>query len=383
MSTPRAINPVLYRVLHGSSSTTLRPVGNGSGKDRTFRLFHNSALNDAFVFKFPHFDDREARRRESVMAIGDLPQDGRQIDTGLFLPDDRTRPETGGIAIYVGQRSFRQVLTERIGLDVTADGTGVRHDVEILETLNELPSLDPFLMMAAFELRGIALAEGSITVTETEIKAIREILVRRIGPVISKAFINQVLSPAATVARITKEVWNPRSEQMMQFCMAFRIPIGDAPQVIFALQGMSFYEHLLASTREVTIPLANYLRKECTRPNDASKFHATELAQVDTLRQECLGFLKSHLSNASRVFQLYEEGVSEFVRHDRPGPLVDFLRLSSTFYWSLGHCVTARINAALVLQDSLRNMRPALSFANIETTLQRIRASLAPRVDPI
>jgi hypothetical protein len=28
-------------------------------------------------------------------------------------------------------------------------------------------------------------------------------------------------------------------------------------------------------------------------------------------------------------------------------------------------------------------MRPALAFANIETTLQRIRASLAPRVDPI
>jgi hypothetical protein len=379
----KAINPVLYRVLHGSSSTTLRPLGTDSGKGGPFRVFHNSALNDAYVFKFPHFDDRDVRRWEAALSVGNLPQDSRRIDTGIFFPDDRIRPETGGVAVYVGQRNFRQVLAELIGLDTRADTDDARHDLEILDTLNDLPSLDPFLMKAAFELRGLSLADGTIVVTDAESKAIREALIQRLGPVISKAFIHQVLSPAAKAAKIAKEVWNPRSEQMRQFCMAFRIPVDEAPQVIFALQGMSFYEHLLASTRDVTTPLARYLREEATKPNDASKYHSAELAQIDTIRQECLGMLKSHLTNASQVFQLYDEGVSAFVGHDRPGPLIDFLRLSSSFYWSLGHCVTSRINAALVLQDSLRSMRPALAFANIETTLQRIRASLAPRVDPI
>ncbi len=256
MPATKAINPVLYRVLQGSSSTTLRPFGNGSGKGGPFRIFCNSALNDAYVFKFPHFDDRDVRRREAALTVGDLPQDGRRIDTGLFFPDDRVRPEAGGVAVYVGQRNFRQVLAELIGLDTRADTDDARHDLEMLDTLNDLPSLDPFLMKAAFELRGLSLADGTIVVTDAETKAIRETLVQRIGPVISKAFIHQVLSPTATAAKIAKEVWNPRSEQMMQFCMAFRIPVGEAPQVIFALQGMSFYEHLLASTRDVTAPLA-------------------------------------------------------------------------------------------------------------------------------
>lgn len=378
-----SLSPVLYRVINGSSSTTLRPVRSAVRVGAPFRLFHNSSLNNAFIYKFPHFDDRETRASAPIGPGAELPRGSRQIETGLFFPDREDRPEAGGTAIYVGQRNFRDLLLERIGMDVEDDGPEIRSDLRVLDAINDLPSLDPFLMKVAFESLGITIAEGAVPVTDAELRSIREILAHRIGPVISKAFLSTVVASSPLAARIATGVTNPSGDEMLRFCAAFRIDATEAPGVIFALQGMAFYEHLLQATTEAAGPLAKYLREEAAKPSDASRRHGAELARLTMLREECLRFLRSHISNATHVFKTYDEAVHAFVVDDSPGLLVEFLRASRRAFWQLGHCVTARINAAAVLDDSLKTMRPVLGFGNVETTVQRIRAALAPRIEMI
>lgn len=373
-----SVSPTLYRVLHGSSNTTLRPIPRrreGEG----FRLFHNPTLSACYIFKFPLFDDREARKAAASLG-GDFGQGLRHIETGLYLPNDLDRPEQGGVAIYVGQRNFRQLMLEMMGLDADRETPEVKHDLCVLDALNELPSLDPFLLKLTFDMKGIRIAEGDLPIGEEETRAIRGTLVTRLGPVICKAFGASVTASAEAMIRLTREIWSPHNQEMLRFCSAFRIPPSEAPAVVFALQGMSFYEHLLNTTKDHLVPLARYLRDEAARPIDAARYPPNDVAGMETTRHECLTFLRSHMSNTALVFSSYDRAIEAFVKRDDPTPLIEFLQMARTFFWAVGHCATARVNGHAILADCKKRLRPPMTFTNVDATLRRVRAALAPRV---
>jgi hypothetical protein len=91
-------------------------------------LFENGLLNRSIILK-------HRLRRHELELFGD----GRQTATKVIIPIDSTDLKLGGWSLLVGQENFESATEAMFG-GLTPD------DDEMLQILDQLPSLDPFLL---------------------------------------------------------------------------------------------------------------------------------------------------------------------------------------------------------------------------------------------
>ena len=94
-------------------------------------FFYDAVLNRAIIIK------HRLRSDETY-----LLSDGTAVATKIMFPLDRSDLKAGGRSILVNQMGWRATLCDVLG----ATEAELEKDFEILEMLNELPSLDPFLV---------------------------------------------------------------------------------------------------------------------------------------------------------------------------------------------------------------------------------------------
>jgi hypothetical protein len=93
-------------------------------------FFTSPRLNESLVLKHRIRSDE----------VGLLPTD-RVTGTKVILPFERTDLKIGGRSFMVEQRGWRDVVD-----DICGAYRNPERDIHVLQSLNELPSLDPFLV---------------------------------------------------------------------------------------------------------------------------------------------------------------------------------------------------------------------------------------------
>ena len=104
----------------------------GDSEYESSPFFKAASLNGAVIIKH--------RLRQDEQYNFDA---GRRISTKLIIPFERTDLSLGGRSLFVGQRGWQDMLNQLRG-----DQDDEARDVSLLEALDELPSLDPFLRSA-------------------------------------------------------------------------------------------------------------------------------------------------------------------------------------------------------------------------------------------
>ena len=112
------------------------------GGERLPPFFASGVLGGALIIKH--------RLRANELGIFNRP---RYTATKLVIPFERTDLSLGGRALFVGQPGWTKMLGELHG-QRNADP----HDVALLEVLDELPSLDPFLVREQLKRRHLQTA---------------------------------------------------------------------------------------------------------------------------------------------------------------------------------------------------------------------------------
>ena len=90
-----------------------------------------SCLNHAIILK------HHLRSNERVLFKTD-----RSEATKILLPFEWTDLSMGGRSVFFGQIGYKETLQDELGID----SVSLAHDVEILQLIDKLPSLDPFLL---------------------------------------------------------------------------------------------------------------------------------------------------------------------------------------------------------------------------------------------
>jgi hypothetical protein len=75
--------------------------------------------------------------------------------TKVVLPLDKSDLRLGGTSFFYGQRGFTDFMREMCHYN----GANMDRDLKTLEILNDLPSLDPFLIHERFQMEGIEVAD--------------------------------------------------------------------------------------------------------------------------------------------------------------------------------------------------------------------------------
>ncbi len=123
--------------------------------------------------------------------------DDRPIETGVHVPGDTGEPMVGGHAVCVRQTGCRDMLRDHLGLDHARQDPGLLHDLRVIGTLDDMPSVDPFLIRSRFEALRIPLASNSLDIRPEEEQAVRTLIERRIEPVLMKASMSGTITEEA------------------------------------------------------------------------------------------------------------------------------------------------------------------------------------------
>jgi hypothetical protein len=126
------------RVLNLLAITRAHPPDPDSGANP---IFSSPILNSAIIAKHRLRGDE-----------ADLMRDRRRIGTKVIFPFDKADLRAGGRALLVGQKGFEELLRE---VGNYGDRYDFEHDLKVLYLLDQLSSLDPFLLREHLRANGI------------------------------------------------------------------------------------------------------------------------------------------------------------------------------------------------------------------------------------
>ncbi len=365
------------------SGRYLKPILD-SGSSRVFNCndivskLEREKVDNPYIFKTRSMHNmvliKEALARDDLQH----PQ-GFAIGTKLYVPYNSADVYQGGRSIYLHSPYLMQVFQEQFGVRGDGDkAESLSHDLKILQTLDELPSLDGFLMRDAFEIEGIAINDHYCEVTPTERVAIGEYIRGKMEPLVRAAYGGQ-RSLGGKVTQLIDKVWEAKDlEALDPLIQAFRLPRHEALDVFSAWKGIIYYAFEQDRMREGRENFALWL-KDMARPRQAVT--RTVGAAIEETRRETIQRLRSHWVEVAGVLQTYEQLYADFVASANPGGFINFLRGATDTYWLLGDSLS-KINLAVncwqLTTQSAANRR--LSVDQLDNLLTWLKSILLCRL---
>jgi hypothetical protein len=161
-STARALNLIAILAKHGHSS-----------EYRKYPLFHAPVLNRSIIVK------HRLRANER-----DVFNDERRGATKVILPIDIADLRSGARSFFVGQRGYLDVLREVLG----GSDESNTHDRALLEMIDSLPSLDPFLMRERFKQMGFHAARCYFELSDADTTRMFLFVEQEVAPLIGMTY---------------------------------------------------------------------------------------------------------------------------------------------------------------------------------------------------
>jgi hypothetical protein len=373
------VAPILYRIVNGSSSTSLNLTRARRDGTKYETLFRKTGFYGTVLYKYPNFKGAWPSTAQPQAAGGAPAADDRPIETGIYVPGDPKELMGGGYAIYVRQSGYREMLRDHLGLDHARQDPDLLHDLRVIGTLDDMPSVDPFLIKSRFEALKIPLSPNSLDIRPEEEQAVRSLIERRIEPVLIKASASGVISDEAR-RRTLEAIWNPSLPESARFVKAFGIHESECAKVFFALQGITFYEHLFVTAGEDCRKTAVWLREVAARPYDLRSRPRYDVDRQNLVLQEVGRAFAHTIKSMQLLFKDYDLALKEFVAADSPAPLRQFLLSAHRHFWTLGHGIMALTNCAQSVIEAEGGNR-IQNFDLVGQTLARMRVSLASRAE--
>ncbi len=376
----KPLSPILDQIIHGGPSSTL----NVSRITRAMRggkpMFANGALNRCILFKYPNFEMELEDGTSFDFGSQDCQLSGeRPVETAIYIPNDEEAPEDGGFAIYMRQKGAEELLTRCLGVAEEINPVAVEHDIEILHMIDDIPSLDPFLLKTTCERDKIHIDPAYLALAHGEEKAIKRVIGDRVRPIVNKAL--GANAEEHHENRLIKAIWDPTVPDAKIFIEALKIDGGEVERVFGAWKGVSFYQNQFSEMRGRIAMLMKWFKSPQSIPIDIQQNKHFAEQQV-MYKLAVIDKLKNIIRKVQQILQDLDDCYMAFVDDGDPMPLRTFLITSHTRYWILGFCCSALSHCCSLFDRRFgRRGHARLNFAEINEMLTHMDATLQSKND--
>jgi hypothetical protein len=314
----------IYRSLRGLEKTAstsrvlnlaalaVRNAGNAEHAERA--LFKNPVLNGAVILKH--------RLRQDEADLFDGPA---RTATKLIVPFDRTDLSLGGRAVFVGEKGWLPMLRElRGGPD------DMMRDVEVLEALDHLPSLDPFLLREHLKRLGFEVSPSYFDISPGDVERMQRFVGGEIARLIELAY-GGAGSGGATGRLVEALLSSKTDERLEPLRLTLQLEGESYREGIFSWKGFLYYKWVLNTLwPRLKDVLAEVSRVKVVGPRDRELMAVIEetkvrlRASMETQVKAVMGYLKTY----DAVFQQLTDGNAIAFR--------DFLLKSPDMFMALG-----------------------------------------------
>ncbi len=335
------------------------------------RLFRNTPLNGVVLIKD---------------AVPEAERKGPRcppVGTKLYFPFNELDIYEGGRTIFLHDPHLQQSIVDNFGQNAAMTKEGLAEDLRILEVMDSLPSLDPFLMKDVFQRSGIAVNEAYFEITPDQWKEIEIFILQRFEPLAKAAFPDAMHSDEKA-RRLVEKIWEAKDvAALAPLIEAFRLPPDKALEIFAAWKGINFYSFQYARVQPKLVEIAKWIKgievPFGAVPNEErSKLLSMIEAVKDQLRREWHG--------VDQILREYTDGYDKMFNHKASSAeFLGFLRNSSKAYWNLGSGLGKASHAVYcwqILTGRYQPQQSKLPWPVMHPTLRLLVEILQPEKKP-
>jgi hypothetical protein len=289
-------------------------------------FFTSPRLNESLIIK----------HRIRADEVGLLPE-GKSTGTKVILPFERTDLKIGGRSFLVEQRGWLDVIE-----DICGAYRNPERDIAVLRALNELPSLDPFLVREQLKRRGLSIASSYFAISESDILKMQGFVGKQIEVLLDLSQRNR-LDGSSWSNRMIRVLLNSNpGEAINPIRVALRLEPEDFEEGIFAWKGFLYYQWVLS---EVRPQLGPFLREVLAMRTHG--FRDRDMSQLlDRARRRLVSRVNSVMEEVVGAIRVYEAAFNDLTRNGKPLAFANFLKRTPEMFILIGERMGALSHVA-------------------------------------
>lgn len=305
-STARVLNLVATRRLLGDDPAVL-----------THPFFESRLLNASLIVKH--------RVRPHEQELFAKPQ---SITTKIMAPIDGSDLKLGARFLMMGQKDF----------DASAEaifGEGLKpgkRDRMVLDLIEELPSLDPFLLREHLKRHGFEPARAYFAISEADIDRMYAFVRAEVTSLVTLSSAQGAASGQAAAKLVDKLLSNAPDSGFGPLQETLRLSDKDYADGVFGWRGFLYYKWVLSElgpqVREVLQEVGT-LQPRGPRSPDST-------AYLPKARQRIEGAINQTVTNVNEMLAFYDKAYSSLTLDGKPTAFRDFLLAAPDMFMALG-----------------------------------------------
>tara|TARA_R110002012_G_scaffold250260_2_gene427955 strand:+ start:144 stop:1436 length:1293 start_codon:yes stop_codon:yes gene_type:complete len=375
----RKLSPILDQILYGPPSVTWNILGLTREQEVEEPFFQIPSLNRVIIFKYPNFKVEVSDTAAMKFSNKDAAlSDDRPVETALYIPNDEEEPQLGGYAVYLRQKDAKELLQRYVGIAHDGMTDAMTRDFALLRMIDDLPSLDPFLLKTAFERDKVKCNSAFLQMEDGEEDNIKSVIRNKVRPIVNKA-LGADADETSKTQRFIDAIWDPTIPEAALFIEAFKIDSKEVANVFSAWKGVSFYQYQFEKNKPLIAEVIRWLKSEKSTPIDHRE-HRAFLPQQKMFKQQVLKKTLNVIGNINQIFKDFDSCYEKFINDGDPVAFRNFLITSHYRYWLLGYCCTALIHTRNIFERCLaEGARGALRFEQLNDMLTNIDSTVSSK----
>jgi len=328
----------------GQSDRSIRNLENlrSSGtSSRTFNLVNiwqrfgaTEGYNAAPFFKNPVLNRSIIVKHRLRHGELDLYNDHRTAATKVILPINLSDLRAGARSFFIGQRGYNTILEE---IDVRDFGQHGQ-DKSLLELLDYLPSLDPFLMRERLRKSGYRPDRCYFDISEADTIRMFDFTRREVAPLVGLTFQDMDAAMNEKISKLASKVLNNAGDQELE---PLRLGLGmdklSFDEGVFCWKGFIYYKWSLADLAPVIKPVSEEIA--AIRPFGPST--EEERAFIVASRSRLSKAIAVACDTVRLTLKIYDDAYGELTDGGKPGSFREFLLRAPSLFQELGERVGA------------------------------------------
>jgi hypothetical protein len=286
----------------------------------------------------------------------DENSDEKPIGTKLYIPFDMNNIYAGGKSIFASERGFRNAVAELIGTGGHVQPDAIARDLRLIEMLDSMPALDPFLVRDMMLSNGMGMDDRYFHIAEAEWSRIKDHIRQRIRPMVSLALPDGVMHSEERMSEMVDTIWRATDMRKLEpLIRAFLLPVERTSEIFYAWKGIAFFEYHYMQLSESAIQFARWLQEDAVPSHSVKQ---EEQQGLDMLRDAVRAKLKGHWSRATSILKEYNYSYEKLFK--QRGSAVDFMNFMASapeHFWFLGDAII-RLQHAIETWDRMTGLSP-------------------------
>ncbi len=271
-----------------------------------------------------------------------------RVGTKLYFAFNEANAFEGGKSIFAGDPQFDDAMAFQLGFERGRKREDYIRDRDIIQILDQLPSLDPFLVKDRLAAEGISPNPAYFEIADEEWQQIRQHVMRRFRPIIDVAFGGlDSVQAQARLRSLVQKLWEAMDmEALGPVIRAMELSPEEAPAALHAWKGIIYYDFRLSRIEERVKDFANWLAKKA-EPVDMVQ--PVQRKIIEEVRTAVRGKVRDRWQAVRGRLDEYNDAYRAlFIEKRSPGPFIAFLGNASDIFNELGDCLSRLDHASEV-----------------------------------